>query len=109
MTPLRKKHVATQADFSPLFEEKRAVAERRVGNDGPPPGNRERRAGKDRRQTRIEEITFHEWTHHLLRFRKYVERKKMREAEQAARPAEAAPRSDGKGTQINHRRQTTSR
>ncbi|MDR0576165.1 MAG: hypothetical protein LBI87_01160 [Candidatus Accumulibacter sp.] len=55
----------------PLFDEKRKSLDRRVWNDGPLPGNRERRSKKDRRQTQISEITFHEWALHLLRFKKY--------------------------------------
>jgi hypothetical protein len=53
-----------------LFEEKRKSNDRRVRNDGPPPGCRERRGKRDRRQTEISEISFHEWTRYLLRFQK---------------------------------------
>jgi hypothetical protein len=53
-----------------LFDEKRKSVDRRVRNDGPPPGCRERRSKRDRRQTEISEISFHEWTRYLLRFKK---------------------------------------
>jgi hypothetical protein len=52
-----------------LFDEKRKSTDRRARNDGPPPGCRERRSKRDRRQTEISEISFHEWTRHLLRFK----------------------------------------
>jgi hypothetical protein len=53
-----------------LFEEKRSKSnDRRVRNDGPPPGCRERRSKRDRRQTVISEISFHEWTRYFLRFK----------------------------------------
>jgi hypothetical protein len=55
-----------------LFEEKRKSNDRRVRDDGPPPGSRERRAKRDRRQTVISEISFHEWTRYLLRFKSRV-------------------------------------
>ena len=69
-----------------LFDEKRGITDRRKRDDGPPPGCRDRRSKKgDRRQTAISEISFHEWTRYLLRFKK-------RTAEKAAakRAAEAA-------------------
>jgi hypothetical protein len=52
-----------------LFEEKRKSNDRRMRDDGPPPGFRERRVKRDRRQTVISEISFHEWTRYLLRFK----------------------------------------
>jgi hypothetical protein len=52
-----------------LFEEKRKSDDRRMRNDGPPPGCRERRSKRDRRQTVISEISFHEWTRYFLRFK----------------------------------------
>lgn len=52
-----------------LFDEKRKLAERRNGMAGPPMGCRERRVHEDRRQTKIAEISFREWTAHFLRFR----------------------------------------
>jgi hypothetical protein len=52
-----------------LFEEKRKSNDRRVRNDGPPPGCRERRSKRDRRQTEISEISFHEWTRYFLWFK----------------------------------------
>jgi hypothetical protein len=53
-----------------LFEEKRRMTDRRQRDDGPPLGSRERRGKRDRRQTAIYEISFHEWTRHFLRFKK---------------------------------------
>ncbi|MDR0380196.1 MAG: hypothetical protein LBI62_09725 [Candidatus Accumulibacter sp.] len=58
-----------------LFDEKRESSDRRVRSDGPPPGYRERRSRKDRRQTQISEISFHEWTRHFLRYKKHVAEK----------------------------------
>jgi len=55
-----------------LFDEKRKLAERRVADMGPPAGGRERRTQEDRRQTKIAEISFHEWTSHLVRYRERV-------------------------------------
>jgi hypothetical protein len=52
-----------------LFEEKRKSNDRRMRDDGPPSGCRERRVKRDRRQTVISEISFHEWTRYLLRFK----------------------------------------
>lgn len=55
-----------------LFDEKRKRGERRNGNQGPPTGCRERRVHEDRRQTKIAEISFHEWTSYFLRYRERV-------------------------------------
>jgi hypothetical protein len=56
-----------------LFKEKRKSSDRRVRDDGPPPGCRERRVKKrDRRQTVISEISFHEWTRYFLRYKKHA-------------------------------------
>jgi hypothetical protein len=52
-----------------LFDEKREKKERRKRSDGPPPGFPERRVKKDRRQTKITEISFHEWTRYLINFK----------------------------------------
>ncbi len=51
-----------------LFDEKRETADRRVSDVGPPAGCRERRVVSDRRQMKIAEISFHEWTSHFLKF-----------------------------------------
>jgi hypothetical protein len=59
----------------PLFDEKREKNDRRKRNDGPPPGSRERRVKKDRRQTAISEISFQEWTRYFLKFEKRAETK----------------------------------
>ena len=64
-----------------LFDEKRELADRRIGDKGPPTGNRERRVETDRRQTKMAEITFHEWT---ACFVKYQERAAARRASGAA-------------------------
>jgi hypothetical protein len=61
--------------FMSLFDEKRGAPDRRARNDGPPPGSRERRSRKDRRQTRISEISFHEWTRYFLRYKKHIAEK----------------------------------
>lgn len=74
-----------------LFNEKRNHSDRRVRNDGPPPGSRERRSKKDRRQTSISEISFHEWTLHLLKFRKRIEAKAARRAAARALAQSAEP------------------
>jgi hypothetical protein len=85
----------------PLFEEKRRRTDRRVRNDGPPPGCRERRIKRDRRQTEMHEISFHEWTKYLIRFKERAARKaaarKAAEAAEAARIAalEAAEAANG--------------
>jgi hypothetical protein len=75
-----------------LFDEKRKMTDRRQRDDGPPPGCRERRSKKDRRQTSISEISFHEWTRHLLRFKKRVAVKAA--ARQAAAEAELESEDD---------------
>ena len=51
-----------------LFKEKRELTDRRVSDAGPPAGCRERRITSDRRQMKITEISFHEWTSHLLKY-----------------------------------------
>jgi hypothetical protein len=55
-----------------LFEEKRKSNDRRARDDGPPAGCRERRVKRDRRQTVISEISFHEWTRYFLRFKNHA-------------------------------------
>lgn len=60
-----------------LFNEKRNLTERRNRDNGPPSGCRERRVHEDRRQTKIAEITFHEWTAHFLRYRERVRARVM--------------------------------
>lgn len=55
-----------------LFDEKRKLADRRISNEGPPPGIRERRTLADRRETEISEITLHEWTRHFLKYQERV-------------------------------------
>ena len=64
-----------------LFDEKRELADRRISDKGPPAGNRERRVETDRRQTKMTEITFHEWTSCFV---KYQERAAARRATGAA-------------------------
>ncbi len=51
-----------------LFDEKRQRSDRRIRDDGPPAGCRERRSLGDRRQTVIAEITLQEWTRYFLKF-----------------------------------------
>lgn len=51
-----------------LFDEKRKQADRRIRDDGPPAGCRERRSLGDRRQVVIAEISLQEWTRHFLKF-----------------------------------------
>jgi hypothetical protein len=74
----------------PLFNEKRKPSDRRVRNDGPPPGCRERRSKRDRRQTVISEISFHEWTRYFLRFKNRAAVKTMARAKE---PAAGPPRA----------------
>ena len=74
-----------------LFDEKRKLADRRIRDEGPPSGIRERRTLADRRQTDISEITLHEWTRHFL---KYQERIVARgETHRAANAAEVKIRT----------------
>ncbi|MDR2111670.1 MAG: hypothetical protein LBQ62_00965 [Candidatus Accumulibacter sp.] len=73
-----------------LFDEKRKSTDRRVKDDGPPPGYRERRVKKDRRQTEIAEISFHDWTLYLLKFKKRAAAKAA--ARQAAETTKVAAR-----------------
>lgn len=80
----------------PLFDEKRKSVDRRMRNDGPPPGCRERRSKKDRRQTRISEISFHEWTRHFLWFKKRSAAKAL--ARQTAKDAGNEARSRSRVT-----------
>jgi hypothetical protein len=83
-----------------LFEEKRKLGDRRVRDDGPPPGCRERRVKKrDRRQTEISEISFHEWTRYFLRYKKHVAAK----AEIKARKPVASQASSPSHTVLNAR------
>jgi hypothetical protein len=71
-----------------LFNEKRAKStDRRVRNYGPPEGCRERRIKRERRQTSISEISFHEWTRYLLRFKERAAAKAARRAADAANKA----------------------
>jgi hypothetical protein len=80
-----------------LFNEKRKSNDRRTRDQGPPPGTRERRIKKDRRQTSISEISFHEWTRYLLRFKERAEAKAAaRNAANAANKAQDPSRTDGK-------------
>jgi hypothetical protein len=53
-----------------LFDEKRALTDRRVSNDGPPLGSRERRVAHDRRQMNMAEIPFNEWAIELMKYQK---------------------------------------
>jgi hypothetical protein len=77
-----------------LFEEKRRSNDRRVRNDGPPPECRERRSKRDRRQTVISEISFHEWTRYFLRFKKRASVKaEIRAKEPAAGQASSSSRT----------------
>ena len=55
-----------------LFDEKRKLADRRISDEGPPSGIRERRTLADRRQTDISEITLHEWTRHFLKYQERI-------------------------------------
>ena len=55
-----------------LFDEKRQQSDRRIRDDGPPAGCRERRSLGDRRQTIIAEISLQEWTRHFLKFRETI-------------------------------------
>ena len=55
-----------------LFEEKRKQPDRRIRNEGPPAGCRERRVQEDRRQTDIAEITLHEWTRQFLKYQQHA-------------------------------------
>lgn len=55
-----------------LFDEKRKLADRRIRDEGPPPGTRERRTLADRRQTEIAEITLHEWTRYFLKYQQHI-------------------------------------
>lgn len=55
-----------------LFDEKRTQTDRRIRDDGPPVGCRERRSRSDRRQTIIAEITLQEWTRYFLKFQETV-------------------------------------
>jgi hypothetical protein len=72
----------------PIYDEKRNKTDRRVRDDGPPSGCRERRNKRDRRQTEISEISFHEWTHYLLRFKKRaIAKAAAKQAAQVAHPA----------------------
>ena len=73
-----------------LFDEKRHNSDRRTQDDGPPFGNRDRRSKRDRRQTYISEISFHEWTRYLLKFKKRAAAKAA--ARQAADAAKLAAR-----------------
>lgn len=59
----------------PLFDEKRNLNDRRKRDVGPPAGSRDRRIKKERRQTAISEISFHEWTRYFLNFKKRAELK----------------------------------
>ncbi len=52
-----------------LFDEKRGSGDRRVSDEGPPAGCRERRSLGDRRQTVIAEISLHEWASHFIKFK----------------------------------------
>ena len=69
-----------------LFDEKRKQGDRRVNDQGPPAGCRERRSADERRQTEMAEISFHEWTRHFL---KYQERALSRNLLQKAANAPA--------------------
>ena len=64
-----------------LFEEKRESKDRRHRNEGPVPGNRERRRSRNRRQTVISEISLSEWVKSLLHFQKRMATKKRTEEE----------------------------
>ena len=64
-----------------LFEEKRKSNDRRSKNEGPVPGNRERRRSRNRRQTVISEISLSEWVKSLLHFQKRMAAKKRVEEE----------------------------
>jgi hypothetical protein len=72
----------------PLFDEKRNLNDRRKRNIGPPAGSRDRRIKKERRQTAISEISFHEWTRYFLNFKKRVALKAtQRQAAEAMKTA----------------------
>jgi len=71
-----------------LFEEKRKMADRRIRDEGPPAGCRERRTTIDRRQTQIAEITLTEWTRHFQIFQEHTVAKKAQHARMARVSAE---------------------
>ena len=48
-----------------FVEKRHQKTERRLWNEGPPPGFSDRRRHADRRQITVQEISFDEWASHL--------------------------------------------